>query len=377
MSPTPRPLPAPRGFTLVEMMVAMVVGLLTTLLIAQALIQGEGQRRTTLGGQDAQTHGALALHELQRGLMSAGYGLVSTIEALGCEVRARHESAAADQTWTLTPVEIIPGAGSAPDRLRILNSDNARYAVPIKVAVDHPRTAANFFVDTTLSVAPGDLMVAVPLPWSATRWCSAFNVTQVGSGGTTQIIHNPGLNGPWNQAGGQTIFPAEGYPAFVPGSPPRGSILLNLGRLLVREYHVAGGELRLDEFDSSLGPTRRDEATHPDIVQLQALYGKDSDGDRVVDRYDDVSPTTAAGWQQVLAVRVALVARSPQAEREDVTAASPAWNLGAGVTVPGSQDCSGSRCLTLDLSGLPSGWQRHRYKVYDTVVPLRNRIWHA
>lgn len=376
MPPRPQPRPA-RGFTLVEMMVAMVIGLTTTLLVAQALMQGEGQRRTTLGGQDAQTHGALALHELQRELMSAGYGLASTVDALGCEIRARHAASGQSLGWTLTPVEILPGAGNAPDRLRVLASDNQRYAVPIKVAVDHARTATSFSVDTTLSVSPGDLMVAVPLPWSATRWCSAFSVTQVGTGGAATLGHASGGLGAWNPAVADTLFPTDGYPAFAPGTPPRGSILLNLGRLLVREYHVADGGLWLQAFDSAEGPVPRDGLAHPDVVQLQALYGKDSDGDRVIDRYDDLTPTTAAGWQQVLALRVAVVARSPQAEREDVTAASPRWNLGAGVTVPGSVDCGGARCLSLDLGGLPAGWQRHRYKVYDTLVPLRNRIWHA
>lgn len=374
----PPPTRHARGFTLVELLVALAVGLITTLAIAQSLIAAQGQQMRTTRGSDAQVNGALALYELQRAVQSAGYGLISQTEGLGCPIRARHADAAEAQDWLLTPVLITPGADGAPDRLRVMSSDNGRYAVPIKVAIDHPRTAANFFVDTTLGVAPGDLMVALPLPWDETHWCSVFNVTQTGGAGSGQLIHNPGSDGPWNQAGGQTIFPEDGYPAFAAGSPPRGTLLLNLGRLLLRDYAIdAGQALVLSELDSARGANAETGELFPHIVQLQALYAKDSDGDGAVDRYDDVQPTDAAGWAQVLGLRLAVVARSAQAEREAVTLDSPSWRLGRGVSVPGSSACGDDRCLPLRLDILPEGWQHYRYSVFETLVPLRNRIWHA
>ncbi|MBN4841926.1 hypothetical protein H4F85_27725 [Citrobacter braakii] len=47
------------------------------------------------------------------------------------------------------------------------------------------------------------------------------------------------------------------------------------------------------------------------------------------------------------------------------------------MSVPGSSACGDDRCLPLRLDILPEGWQHYRYSVFETLVPLRNRIWHA
>jgi hypothetical protein len=67
----------------------------------------------------------------------------------------------------------------------------------------------------------------------------------------------------------------------------------------------------------------------PQIVNMQALYGKDTDGDGIVDTYDETTPTTPAGWRQVLTIRVAIVARSIKDEGSNVTTSQPLWDIGA------------------------------------------------
>jgi type IV pilus assembly protein PilW len=63
-----------------------------------------------------------------------------------------------------------------------------------------------------------------------------------------------------------------------------------------------------------------------------------------------------------------------------VTTAAPQLDLGgaktvSGVTVTGAATCNGSdQCLTLGVSQV-TDWQHYRYKVYDTIVPLRNMLW--
>ena len=47
------------GFSLVEIMVGMAIGLLTTLVIMQVFSAFEGQKRSTTGSADAQTSGGL------------------------------------------------------------------------------------------------------------------------------------------------------------------------------------------------------------------------------------------------------------------------------------------------------------------------------
>jgi type IV pilus assembly protein PilW len=114
------------------------------------------------------------------------------------------------------------------------------------------------------------------------------------------------------------------------------------------------------------------------IVNLQALYGKDTDGDGVIDKYDKTSPTTNDGWRQVLAVRIAVVARSNQPERDEVTTTQPQWDLGnvtVGDLTP-SNCYTNSKCVPLKVDQA-SDWKNYRYKVYDTVIPLRNVLWNS
>jgi type IV pilus assembly protein PilW len=96
-------------------------------------------------------------------------------------------------------------------------------------------------------------------------------------------------------------------------------------------------------------------------VQLKALYGKDTNGDAVVDTWDNTLPANPTLWMQVRAVRIALLARSAQMEKTAVTAVAPTWNGGTAFAVTNPAD--------------GTDWHNYRYRVYETVVPLRNMIW--
>jgi type IV pilus assembly protein PilW len=102
------------------------------------------------------------------------------------------------------------------------------------------------------------------------------------------------------------------------------------------------------------------------IVQIQAQYGRDTNADGTVDTWTSTMPgvPTATDWANNLAIRVAVVARSALPEKPnpttqlcDTTAASPTW-LGG----------------TIDLTA-DANWQCYRYRVFQTIIPLRNLLW--
>lgn len=72
-----------QGFTLVEVLVAMVIGMIGLIIMMQVFSNAEGQKRATTGSGDAQSNGALAIYTLQRDIRQAGYGF-NAINALGC-----------------------------------------------------------------------------------------------------------------------------------------------------------------------------------------------------------------------------------------------------------------------------------------------------
>ncbi len=358
---------APRGVTLIELMVGMAIGLLATLVIAQVLSVSEGRRRTTVSGSDAQVSGSLALYTLQREIQMAGYGVSASTTGLGCAVTAQR--AGTPYPFTLAPVIITQGGAGAPDTILIQSSAKQSYSVPTRVTANHNgATDTVFSVASTVGIAVGDLIVAVPPVVDGANWCSVFNVS--GITGNTQISHATGTNGPWNQAPGATIQPAS-YAA--------GTYLVNIGPFATRSMSVsATNTLQATSFSTATAATTTEDL-FPDVVNLKALYAKDTNGDGLADTYDATAPTSAAGWQQVKGIRLSVVSRSTQMEKEIVTFANPLWDVGSTGTVAGSAACGGSsKCVTLEVGADAAGdvpAKHYRYKVYDTFVPLRNLLW--
>jgi type IV pilus assembly protein PilW len=367
-----------RGVSLVEIMVGLLIGLVVTLVVAEVLAFAEGQKRTTTSGTDAQTNGALALYTIQRDVQMGGYGLTTGAGGVGCAIKAQYQGQ--NFNLSLVGVEITDGASGQPDTI-VTSMSDTDFSVPYRITENHPAAASNFFLQSALGIADGDLLVAVPPTCDANNWASVIQVTgfnagggggnQGGGQGLNQINHNSGANGSdWNQAG-QGIFPNAGYPA--------GSHMINLGRFEQRRYQInANRSLEFQGFDL-LSRTTTTLELFPQIVQLQAMYGKDTDANGVVDTWNATAPASNAQWRQVTAVRIAVVARSQTYEKEPVTTTNPLWDVGTVGTVAGSATCGSSQCVSIDVgigTGSTDRPERHyRYKVFDVIVPLRNIIW--
>lgn len=394
--PTPRR-PRQHGVSLIELMIGMAIGLLAVLVMTQVTVVFEGRKRSTTSGSDAQVNGALALQALQRDIQMAGYGMTSG-GAAGCTLRGKR--IAVVPPWDSQPlvgVRITQGASEAPDSLDILMSGQRGFSLPVRVYESQRRDATSFVIDanTNLGNAEGDLMVAVPNPAPTSSqvtptWCTVFNISAPPTGNTLEHVASA-ASGPWNQDSTATLFPGA-LNADI--SYAAGSHLINLGQLNHRSYSVRKGTLCLANFSSTTGTfstsattdqacylstdtTRED--LYAQIINLQAVYGLDtsSPADNVVDSWTATSPTTQAGWAQVIAIRVAVVARTTQYEGKAgdttfATSAEPSWKpdgvTAATLKVQGLVTCPASDA---------SCWKHYRYRVFETVVPLRNMLWQS
>ena len=72
-----------RGMSLVEVLVAVAIGLIGMLVITQAYLATDKFNRSTMGENGAQTNGAIALYTVARDMRMAGYGISDTA-AFGC-----------------------------------------------------------------------------------------------------------------------------------------------------------------------------------------------------------------------------------------------------------------------------------------------------
>ena len=354
------------GFTIVELMIAIVLGLLTVLIVAQVLLQAETRRRTISSGSDAQLNGALTLFTLQRDIQMAGYGANAIPAVMGCKLNRKFGSGGTASQVPLAPVVITPGANGAPDQVTVLQARTRQASVPMQTTEIHTDASVSFVVESSLGVTAGDMMVIAPeaITDYNSSDCRLFQV----AGTTLSTTNIPHANtSSWNH---DSTFSAD---------MPDNSVLINMGTPALRTYSVGASQnLSVSDVSWTDGTTTSQDL-FSQIVTMQALYGKDTDANGIVDTYDKTTPTTPAGWQQVLTVRLVVVARSDKQETSSVTTSQPLWDVGANDTINdvATADCNGtSKCITLKVDHL-TNWQRYRYKVYDTIVPLRNVLWHS
>jgi type IV pilus assembly protein PilW len=363
-----------RGVTLVELMVGMLIGMLAILVISQVLLVSEGQKRTTTSGADAQVNGALSLFTIQRDIQAAGYGFTSSPGIVGCPLNARYNGAApAGFPAVLAPVFITPEAarplGSVGDSIRILSSSKTSYSVPTRVVPPGIAVAGqSVAVAAALGFAVGDVAVVAA---DGVQPCWVFEVTA----GLTATQLPRVDNARWNTAG----TPTQAY--------GDGSVVLNLGTLIDNRYeiNVVNGVNVLQV--SSLGldvntraPTWTTRDVQAGVVGLMAFYGRDTSApnDGIVDVYDTTTPANNAAWLRVMSVRLLVVSRSGQYEKDIVTPANPTWEVGATPPTTGSAACGASQCVTIDVGADAAGdveAKHYRYKVFETIVPMRNMMW--
>lgn len=80
-----------KGFTLTEIMVAVAIGLIGTIVIFKALQSTNIVARNTSGGADAATAGSIALYSIERDARVAGYG-INYSNLIGCKVLMRNSA---------------------------------------------------------------------------------------------------------------------------------------------------------------------------------------------------------------------------------------------------------------------------------------------
>lgn len=349
------------GFGLVEIMVAMLIGMFGVLIMMQVLTVSEEQKRTTTSGNDSMNEGVLALYSIQTDVRMGGYGIADA-KILGCRITLR----AGLTLDSLSPVTILPAGNPFPayfpapdantDGLLAFYSSN--YGSPQGVAV----IGAGNLVQTPSSFAAGDWVVVAP----------AVRVTPC------NLVLNrvTGVN----LATGVITLASAPVPAI-------GDTVFNLGQnYRAVGYAVRGSNLATCDFtiaDCAIPASWT--ALSGNIVSLRAQYGQDAtvpNMDGFVDAYNQdtpnpaVTPNTLCGWSRIQSLRLALVSRSVQIGSLDrstgltevLTPAPPLWDGGI------ANNPAGSTAASIVLTGDPN-WQNYRYKVFQTVVPIRNMAW--
>ena len=360
-----------RGFSMVELMVAVTIAIITGLVVLQVLSTYEARRRTVTVGNDAEMSAAVGLYMVEREVRMAGAGFTSPTGLLcGNGINVEYNDTTLADGDAVPFVQIQDG-GTGPDRINVVRADSAFGAAPLIFTHAMASPDADVSVEGTAGLQVGDLMLAGSPDGS--KLCTLMQVTAAPTavGSSFEIEHS---------SGGSEYNPGDPAAAFTnPISYDVGDVLYNLGTFGARAFRVICNDADvpsltntcvLGSSDAIAGPATPTiaevDALATQVVDFQAQYGIAPAGSQTVNAWVDA--TSATGWdapsaanqRRIKAIRIAIVTRG-NLEREMVSPDTLVlWDPGG----------AGERTIAL------SDDQRYyRYKVLTVVVPVINMIW--
>lgn len=398
------------GFTLVEILVGMAIAMIGMVMMFQAMSVWEARKRTTASGSDAQVTGSIGMFTLERDLKLAGYGF-GNAAALGCTVNAFDTARPGLFTFPLAPVLITNGDGTVgstlPDTIAVLYGSASTMS---SSQTYNNISGAAIRMNTRTGVRSGDLLIAAD---AGNAVCGLFEATGTANAdglsidfanatAYTNYTNNANVTAsvaavaltPAQLAALQSKFinnsgTARFNNGTIHGLNATGAVF-NMGTSpQLNVYQITNR--RFLTFTNTLANQVTPTEVAEGVIDLQAEYGIDAnnDGTLAAAEWTSTTPATTAAWGNLRAIRIGLLARSQQFEKNNiaadgtetrVTRNAPTWAggaftltnlngtvdsdpLGAGTSAAGANPCN------------PNLWRCYRYRVYETVIPLRNVIW--
>ncbi len=374
------PFSANAGFTLVELLVAVLIGLAMTLAVTLMLTRYESGRRTLTSVNDASIGGSYVSYVLDRAVRSAGSGFMQGwINAGGCRVLASRANAqvlprttdfpapfaAVPRTIRLGPVLVHAGAGTdGSDVIAVQTGSSGLGESPMPIQPASV-TTGDLRLASTVGLRGGDLV----LVYQDRVNCLIQEVQTGFAGGIGQTLSFGGTYADSDIDGVQLIDIGATEPAWVVplGNTAAARPQFQLIGVGANATLVTYDMLRLDGVDTVT-------AISDGVADLRVRYGVDTTGDGRIDSWEDPASTNWSGatlqsgsedarvrLSQIMALRIALVTRTQAPERNAVSPASLVLfpDLVAALQV--------TRTLSADERLL-------HWRVLDFTVPVRNTL---
>lgn len=338
-----------QGLTILEVVVAMVAGLVIIGGMIQVFLADRHSYRVTEGYARLQENARYAMELLARDIRMAGYfgcggeerQITNTLndqtsfnfrfdipiegnEATGTDLWSPALASGYGTNLPASGTDVVSIRGSLDNGVQITGQPSA--STDCNNSSSH---TANIKVSAGDDFASDEIVLATNCT-SAT----IFQITSISSGGDT-VVHNTG------------------------GSATPGNATKNLGacyaadgelvHVLVRSYYIG-----IDNTDTPVlyrkdfVPDSNAEPLVDNVEQMQLLYGLDSTGDGETDLF--LPASAVSDWAAVAAVRVTLVLRSAD---DGLTGSPQPYSLNGAVVTPTDQ--------------------RLR-RTYSTTIALRNRL---
>ena len=368
---------AQQGFSLIELMVSVAIGLIVTLAITGVLVASEQRKRTSTSVNDVNQTGAYISYVLDKAIRSAGSGFSEKSAAVfGCALKATRGGTAIlpaalpapftsfNATVRVAPVVIGKGQSlSGQDDVLMVMAGNGGFAESAVKVTPGLADGSSLNLPNTLTFQNKDLLLLA----GNSGDCLVTQVNGTPAAGTQQL------------ALGGTYF-GTGVAAF-----DAGSLVIPIGNEASRppQFRLLGVGANNTLFSHDLLQVA---STAPlplaeGVVQMHARYGVDSNGDGLLDTWADAKGDFSPGslldgseparnrLRSIVAVRVGLVLRTALPELRG--------NLANGeVVAPETlvlfQDLDGALQQKF-ITGADGAKFRHR--TAEITIPVRNALF--
>lgn len=389
------------GFTLIELMVGLVIGLIATVVIMQTFASFEGNKRSTTGTSDAQTNGSIALYTIQRELQFAGYGLplmsgtmptiaklpnemtyadysgMTETEILAAQAAAKtaYDAKVADDTLKVQAGEVYSALKCDSSATLPLDLDNDPATADVALALNAmltPVSITNGASDTIFVRYGTTMRGALPTRISNVTPPNYVGVdNNMGCRQGDVVLVTPDSNLPGGTACVATKLTAATTNTSLEAATTVINVDSNSG-MDVGDRLACLGQIRQMTFDVSGNQLQKNNIpVISEIVNLQAQYGTSATANsEVVTQWRDATGAWAAlsvaNRNRIKAVRIAVVARNSLLEKDVVSQAC------TGTATGPAKVCAWGADINLAGTDVGGDWNRYRYRVYEVVVPLRN-----
>ena len=379
--------------TLIELLIAMLMGLGVTLAVSSMVVVGENHKRTTTSTNDAEQTGAYAVYALDRMVRSAGSGFADSAYptdqgVLGCKLNAAGILPRAAGSAFPAPfaVNFLPASANnlriAPlliganqsddgrsDVLVVMSGSGAAGGVPRQITI--PGTPNAVTLDNTVGFAANDLAI---VSQSGTPDCLLEQVTA--SAPSTLNL----TGGLYSTVGSTTTlasFVASTASYVTPvGNADANNVQFQLLTVDATRTLVSYDLLQNLKVYQGSGAVDAVQALADGVDQIHALYGIDAPGGTFSTWVNPVAPnydintvmTTPATMRTIISARIAIVVRGQYYDKNLVSPPTLTWFTGL-------TDSTGAGLPALAQSmALSVAEQHYRYRVFETTVPLRNML---
>lgn len=302
------------GFTLVELMVALTIGLIILAAVSSLFVSSKATYTAQDNMARLQENARFAMHFLTKDLRLAGYyGCVDEITPESINITLNDPTnfnfnaqipIEGLDGGSGTPVWFPSGAAAGLPSNAVPGSDavTVRFADPstiVNITKEMPNTSAELDVSSTAGFSVGDVIVL-----SDCASADVMQITEVQES-AKKLQHRP--SNPDNtksppHPGNSTQKLKKAY------GPPGGEIM----RFVTRRYFVATGASGNPALfrNQNGGPA---EELVDGVELIKILYGRDTDSDRVPDYYTKAGSAgldEAHEWSSVVSVRIGVLMRT-------------------------------------------------------------------